>query len=320
MAPHIAPPPPTAQPALPQPRGRPTIRAFIQAHPVLSYYLLTFALSFGSILILVGPGAFRGTIEPADVLLPFGATIVVGPSVAGLLLTALVHGRAGLRDLRSRLLRWRVGVRWYAAALLIAPLSLAAVCFSLSLFSRAFLPGIVTTDDKASLLLSGIVTGLLVGCFEELGWTGFAIPELRRRHGILATGLIVGVLWGVWHYPLFAGSSSSAGVLFRVILVPVLLFSFLPPFRVLMVWVYDRTGSLLLAMLMHASLTGGMLILQAEAATGVRILISDLVLAALLWVVVAAVSRAGGMRPRWESGGRDQQPAARPSLAGTFGR
>jgi membrane protease YdiL (CAAX protease family) len=273
-----------------------TIRAFIQAHAILTYYLLAFALSFGSILILVGPGAFLGTIEPADVLLPFGATIVIGPSVAGLLMTGLVHGRAGLREMRSRLLRWRVGMRWYAAALLIAPLSLVAINGALSFISRDFLPGIVTADNKVSLLLSSIVTGLLVGFFEELGWTGFAIPELRRRHGILATGLIVGVLWGAWHYPLFAGSSPSYGALFRAILVPVLLFSFLPPFRVLMVWVYDRTGSLLVAMLMHASLTGGMLILQSEAATGGEILTNDLVWAALLWVVVAAVALTGGLR------------------------
>jgi hypothetical protein len=63
-----------------------------------------------------------------------------------------------------------------------------------------------------------------------------------------------------------------------------------------------------------------MLILQPEAATGVTILTNDLVWAALLWVVVAAVALAGGLRPRSESGGRDQQPEARPSLAATFGR
>ncbi len=273
-----------------------TTRAFIKAHPVLAYYVLTFALSFGVLLILVGPGAFTGTIEPSRVLMPFGGTIVIGPSVAGIVLTALVYGKAGLRDLRARLLRWRVGARWYAAALLLAPLSIAASHFVLSIFSRDFLPAIVTSSDKAPLLLGGIATGLAAGVFEELGWTGFAIPEVRRRHGILATGLIVGVLWGAWHYPLFAGSSPSYGTLFRAMLVPVLLFSFLPPFRVLMVWVYDRTGSLLVAMLMHVSLTGSLLLLQSVHETGVETLTYDLVWAALLWLIVAAVARAGGLR------------------------
>lgn len=67
---------------------------------------------------------------------------------------------------------------------------------TLSLTSTEFLPGVFTTDDKASLLLFGIVAGLAVGIFEELGWTGFAIPRLRLRYSVFGTGLTVGVLWG----------------------------------------------------------------------------------------------------------------------------
>ena len=46
----------------------------------------------------------------------------------------------------------------------------------------------------------GIAVGLGAGIFEEMGWTGFAIPRLRLRYGVLSTGLIVGVLWGAWHF------------------------------------------------------------------------------------------------------------------------
>ncbi len=49
--------------------------------------------------------------------------------------------------------------------------------------------------------MAGIAVGLVVPFFEELGWTGFAIPELGKRYGILTTGLIVGLLWGAWHFP-----------------------------------------------------------------------------------------------------------------------
>ena len=132
-----------------------------------------------------------------------------------------------------------------------------------------FLPGIVTTDDKASLLLFGIAVGLWVGFFEELGWTGFAVPRLRLRYGVLTTGLIVGLLWGAWHFPVFSGRAavpperspwpSSC---------PCSSSPFLPAYRVLMVWVYDRTGSLLVAMLMHASLTASTLILQPAGEQG----------------------------------------------------
>jgi membrane protease YdiL (CAAX protease family) len=173
-----------------------TIKAFIKRHPLLTYFALAFAVSWGGILIVVGPGGIPGNSEQLEMLFPFGyLAMLAGPSVAGILLTGLVHGRAGLREFLSRLLRWRVGARWYAVALLSAPLLATAVLFTLSLTSPIFLPGIFASDDKATLLLFGIAGAIMVGIFEELGWTGFAVPALRLRHGVLSTGLIVGVLW-----------------------------------------------------------------------------------------------------------------------------
>src|SRR5688572_16333944 len=117
-----------------------------------------------------------------------------GPCLAGILLTGLVDGRAGLRQILFRLLRWQVGARWYAFALLPAPLLAAGVLFVLSLTSP-----ILTEDDKATDLLSGIAAGFTT-VFEELGWTGFAVPKLRMRYTVLTTGLMVGVSWGAWHF------------------------------------------------------------------------------------------------------------------------
>jgi membrane protease YdiL (CAAX protease family) len=279
-----------------------TITAFIKKHAVLTYYALAFAISWGGIIIVVGPGEVTGTTKPPDVLLPFVyLAMLAGPSVASLLLTGLVDGKAGFRELVSRLLKWRVGARWYAA-LLTAPLLMTAIPFALSLISPVFLPGIITTDDKASFLLVGIVAGLLVGFFEELGWTGFAVPRLTLGQGVLATGLIVGLLHGAWHFPVFSGAGSS-GALSPALVLPVQLFSFLPAFRVLMVWVYDRTRSLLVAMLMHVSLTASTLIFQ-PVTTGAPLVIYDLVLGAALWVIVAAVAAAYG-------GQLSQQPLRR---------
>lgn len=273
-----------------------TVKAFIAKHPVLTYYALAFAISWGGILIVVGAGAFTGASAPTDALIPFVfLAMFAGPSVAGLLMTGLVHGKASFRELLSRLRTWRVGARWYAVALLMAPLLITAVLLALSLTSPGFLPGIFASDDKASLLLIGIAAGLMTGFCEELGWTGFAVPELRRRHGVLATGLIVGLLWGAWHFPLFSGGDLS-GALPLAVFLPAQLFSFLPAFRVLLVWVNDRTGSLLVTMLMHASLTAGTLILQPLEVAGVTALTYDLVLAAALFVVVAAVAAANGWK------------------------
>jgi hypothetical protein len=274
-----------------------TIKAFIKRHPVPTYFALAFAISWGGMLIVVGPGGIPAAPEQTEMLFPIALlAMLAGPSVAGILLTGLVHGRAGFRELLSRLFSWRVGARWYAVALLATPLLAMATLFALLPISPVFLPGIFASDDKASLLLIGIAVGLVVGIFEELGWTGFAIPRLRGRYGVLTTGLIVGLLWGAWHFILaFWASGDSSGGLSLALFLPWVLYNvgLLPAYRVLMVWVYDRTGSLLMAMLMHASLTGGLaMILMPLAISGVPNLIWYLVLTASLWVVVAAVAAA----------------------------
>lgn len=263
-------------------------------HPVVTYFVLTFLISWGGILVVLGPGAFTGATAPTEGRLPLVyLAMFAGPSIAGILMTGLVDGRAGFRDLHSRLLRWRLPVRWYVVALLTAPLAVMAVLLPLSLSSAGFLPGVFASDDMGSLLVIGLAAGLMTGFCEELGWTGFVIPRLRMRYGILTTGLIVGLLWGAWHFPLFSGGDLSR-TLTLALFLPVQLFTFLPAYRVLMVWVYDRTGSLLVAMLMHASLTASTLILQPADVAGMRALTYDLVLAAALWLLIAALAMANG--------------------------
>jgi membrane protease YdiL (CAAX protease family) len=178
-----------------------TIKTFINRHSLPIYFVLTFVITWGSLTVLSGgPSGFPSTKEQFERLLPlFILAVLAGPSLAGILLTGLVGGRAGFRALLSRLLRWRVGVHWYAVALLAAPLVLTAELLALSHFSPRFLPGLLATDDKVGRLVMGLVAGLVVGVCEELGWTGFATPRLRLCYRVFTTGLIVGVLWGAWH-------------------------------------------------------------------------------------------------------------------------
>ena len=274
-----------------------TIKTFILKHSVLTYFALALAISWGGLLLVTsGPGGIPGRSEETESLLPLGyLTMLAGPFVAGILMTVLISGRAGFRELLSRLLKWRVGAVWYAVALLAAPLLAMVTLLALLPASPVFLPGIFATDDKASMLLTGLIVGLIVGIFEEVGWTGFAIPRLRQHHSILITGLMVGVVWGVWHLALFLWlSGDSSGSLSLPHFLPSVLFclGILPVFRVLMVWVYDRTESLLVAILMHASITGGVaLILMPLTILGVPNIIWYLVLAAALWIIVAVVQR-----------------------------
>jgi membrane protease YdiL (CAAX protease family) len=266
------------------------VSSFAKQHAVFSYYVLVFAISWGAILTVVGPSGFVSTTATSPAFALVGLASLLGPSLAGLMMTGLVNGRAGFRELLSRLLRWQVGGRWYAVALLTAPLVTLAILVTLSFASTAFLPSILTADDKASLLLSGVATGLIVAVFEELGWTGFATPRLRQRHGILATGLIMGLLWGTWHFPLFAGSTGSSGELPPVLFLAAMLFSWLVPYRVLMVWVYDRTESVLLAMVMHVPIVLSQYVLTPEAISGKSMFISLVAYTAALWLVVGAVA------------------------------
>jgi membrane protease YdiL (CAAX protease family) len=275
------------------------VSAFVGRHAVAAYYALVFTISWGGILLIYGPAGLFNT----GATMPVAAGIVLtsGPAVAGILMTGLVDGKPGLRQLLARLGRWRVGVRWYAVALLTGPLVMCGTVFGLSLASPEFRPGIVTADDTLSLVLLGIAMGLVVGFFEELGWTGFALPRLRQRHGVLATGLMMGLLWGAWHFPMFAGTTDPEGTVPAALVVAAFLFAWLPPYRVLMVWVYDRTQSLLIAILMHApiSATAYVLSVASEATSGAELLGPVLVYGAAFWVIIAIVAWAnGGHLPR----------------------
>lgn len=281
-----------------------TIQDFIKKHSIWVYFFLTFAISWGGLYLLSGgPDGFPQNKEEFEQQLPFFIPIVLaGPSAAGLLLTALDSGRAGFRELRSRLFKWRVGIGWYVIALLTGPLTLLAVLLGLSMFSPEFIPGIFTAADKASGLLSGIAAGLIVGIFEELGWTGFATPRLRRRYSALVTGLVVGVFWGAWHIFLnviWVGNAYSGGLspaFFMTTRSIGDLVGLLLAFRVLMVWVYDRTGSLLVAMLMHAGLTAITMIAQPAGIAGRSLIIYDVASMAVMWALAAVVVGAGRKR------------------------
>ena len=271
-----------------QPSPRTTLRAFVRRHAALTYFAIAFAISWGGILLVVGPTNILASKQVFDSFV-WVPPLILGPSIAGILTTWIVGGRPAMRDYRSRLFRGRVPGRWYAAALLTAPVYYAVTALALGLLSREYLPGFITADDRAALLVQGTIVGLSAGLFEELGWTGFATPALRRRHGPLATGLIVGTLWGTWHVlPEMLGATGLGLVPY----LPAQLLAVvvgLTGYRILMVWVYDRTQSLLIGILMHAALTASLLIVQ-PLVVGLPLVWVGIVLDAVPWVIVAAVA------------------------------
>jgi membrane protease YdiL (CAAX protease family) len=257
------------------------IVVFLKRHQVTAYFTLAFAISWGAILFVIGLSGLPAAANQAQTI---GMALLLGPTVAMLLMTALAEGGNGFRELWSHLKRWRFGIDNYAVALLAAPVSAMGTLLALSLFDSQFIPKIFVADGKALLILTGIGVGLFVAVFEELGWTGFAVPRLLKTHSTLKSGAITGLLWGLWHFPPFWQEDTfSAGL--PLLLLLARLFSWIVAFRVMMVWLYKRTSSLPAVILMHMSLVVCMIAIEPPL-KGLSLLAYILAWTAVLWIVV----------------------------------
>ncbi len=240
-----------------------TLSPWLRRHPLLGYFALTYGISWGGILVVLGSTGFDlNVLRPLDTGLVF-VCMLLGPSIAGLSMTAVVDGRAGFSELRSRSLRWRLALRWYALALLTMPVLMLAVLWPLSLIAdQAFAP-----DFRWPLFAIGVIAGT----FEEIGWTGFATPRLLVWQRTWVAGLSLGLVWAMWHLLVdFRQNYSSMGDTWMVWLLSfaVLYVATLTAYRVLMTWIFARTQSLLLAVLMHASYTGWLMVLFPATSFG----------------------------------------------------
>lgn len=258
-------------------------KALLRRHPLLLYFTMAFGTSWGgNVIVLASTGFSLAPLGPVHTSLLFLA-MLIGPSLSGLGLTALADGRAGFGNLWARLLRWMVGVQWYAIALLTAPLLLLAILVFFGTFvAPAFAP---------QFQWPLFVVGLVAGSFEEIGWTGFATPRLLARYKIGIAGLLLGLIWAVWHLLVdFTYNSGAMGALWPVEFAVVYLAT-LTPYRMLMTWVYSNTESLLLAVIMHASFTGWLLVLFPAAAPAQNLLWQSM-FALALWLAVGIALRA----------------------------
>lgn len=279
------------------------LKNLAKEHPVAIFYLVTFLISWGGLVLLLG-GPDQITAQPTNVpFIPLYLITVSGPFLAGVLLTGIYNGTEGYRKFLTRLFKYRVKAEWYAIALLVAPVTVFTTLLTLWVFSPEFLPGIFTSgdspvalsfglagSDKMTLVLFVLMIGLFNGLVEELGWTGFVTHKMGLNHNFIATGLNIGVMWGLWHLlSNYLGSATEAGNLPLPLYITVLLFSFLPPFRILMTWVYAHTGSLFIAILMHASLDIFWILSMPNALTGQQRVVWYLAWAVVLWIVVAVI-------------------------------
>ena len=202
----------------------------LKRHPVLAYFVLAYVLTWWMFPLL--------QFSPL-----LGLLGLFGPALAAIIMAAVLGGRSGVTALLERVVRWRVGGRWYVLAVgLPALLALTAAAL-------AVLLGVSTSVQIGALsVLDFVIFIVVVG--EELGWRGFALPCLLQQRSALSASLILGVLWSAWHLPTFLvqgtpqyGKSVIAFVLMTT------------AYSVLLCWIFLHTeGSVLIATLVHGSL------------------------------------------------------------------
>jgi membrane protease YdiL (CAAX protease family) len=139
----------------------------------------------------------------------------------------------------------------------------------------------------------GILLGLMAGFFEEIGWTGFALPKMLLKHSALTVGILLGVLHSLWHLAAdYLGASAARGAYWLPHFAAFL--ASMMAMRVLIVWVYTNTRSVLLAQLLHASSTGFLSLLVPLSLSPKNDTVFYGAYAAVLWVAVAVVAARYG--------------------------
>jgi membrane protease YdiL (CAAX protease family) len=250
----------------------------------LKFVLIAFAFTwvFWGLTVLEGRGLISSLPVPALFLGAFG------PMVAAVVLTAHEGGRAGLRSLLSRVVRWRVAPLWYGVVLL-GPIVLQLLAMALNVLLGGPPPDPLAMIGVLPTVLALSVYMLIqVGIGEEIGWRGYALPKLQAGYSALISSLIVGVLWALWHLPLFFNPATGYYITpFWVFLV------FLLPFAILYTWVFNSTGgSVLMVMILHAVVNASSTPLwrsipeysTMESTTTAFITYNYLLQAAVLWV------------------------------------
>lgn len=230
-----------------------TKESFIQKYPLTAFFL--FAIGLTWIFMITDALGSHGLLP---FRLPLPLLILMGymPTLAAVIVAGRTEGKEGVRALFRKLLIGRVGLRWYLFAIFgLAVIYVAVIVFHNLIAGASVLP--LLSDQLPPLSIGPmalylapmfIVIGIING--EELGWRGFALPRLQAKYNALTSSLILGVIWTLFHLPLFftVTGSSQSGWPFPSFLISTVAMS------ILYTWMFNNTrGSVLLAYLLHAA-------------------------------------------------------------------
>ena len=275
--------------------------SLVKRHPIITFFVLAYALAWviESPLVLLRDTFTAG--DPPGLFLVILASNV--PSVVAIVLTAVVLGRGALRKLLGRLLIWRVNPLWYLVVFL-GPVALLGGTIALNtLLGRPALSlGIPSLLGLVIMLAFMIVPGSALG--EEIGWRGYALPRLQTRMSALSASLILGVIWGFYHLPLyFTGQAFRPPSLFAPFVIGIIALS------VILTWVYNSTGgSLLLVVLLHATVNLPLTLLLEPL--GSRAMMPFMFYVALMVVAAIVVVIVAGHAHLSRKHRKQQEPAA----------
>ncbi len=165
----------------------------VRHQPLVAFFVLTYALTWG--------------------FLPLGIFGTTGPLIAALIVISITQGLSGLRDLGSRMIRWRVGWIWYALAIGL-PLAVHLLTVGLNIGLGAPAPSLSQFSPLSGLIVVfavRLIDPLDGPMGEEPGWRGFALPGLQAERSPFLATLILAVLVTVWHLPLWVVPQFGAG-------------------------------------------------------------------------------------------------------------
>jgi len=216
-------------------------------HPLRFYFLLTYLITWGiAILILLFPEAIESVFGKIDVYNPIYFIAVYVPSLSALFIIFRRYGIKGWKDFLRRVIHWEGGFKQFAFLVLFF-ISFYIIMRLLGPLWNANNP---TMHYKWYMVLPMMIFYLFADAGpigEELGWSGLALPLLQRRYSMIKSGIILGVIWALWHTPAFfiASLNQSAynflGFLF-----------FLTCLRVFMLAIFNISkGSILSAIVIH---------------------------------------------------------------------